>query len=129
MSFKRAHQASQERPSKRLKAPGGPIPTADDIQFNSAFSDELVLLIFSYLPFQDLCVVQSVDNHWARLASDNSLWKRLFLTDHPSQRLRGSRGFSSRWVMQAGREIKTLPARLKNTNDQTDYWPFKWMYR
>ncbi|KAG8964804.1 hypothetical protein FRC03_001337 [Tulasnella sp. 419] len=99
--------------------------------FDSCFSDELVVAIFSYLDYVELCTAQLVNGHWARLATDDQLWKRLFLQDYPSQRLRGSRGFSTRWSAEGGatgREIRPLPARLR-VSGQVLWQPWKWMYR
>lgn len=39
--------------------------------FDLALFDELVLAIFAWLPSADLCKVQCVNRHWARLALDN----------------------------------------------------------
>lgn len=41
--------------------------------FDSILYDELVLVIFSYLSWSDLCTVQTINRHWARLASDNQV--------------------------------------------------------
>ncbi|KDQ10137.1 hypothetical protein BOTBODRAFT_36569 [Botryobasidium botryosum FD-172 SS1] len=103
------------------------------LSFDQNLSDELVLHIFSYLPFVDLCVSQSVNHHWARLATDNQLWKALFLSDSPLPRLRGSKGYPfspSRYA--ESRNIKPLPSRSiaslqeKGLNHSRDW---KWMYR
>ncbi|KAG8997186.1 hypothetical protein FRB93_000472 [Tulasnella sp. JGI-2019a] len=119
MAPKRGHDSLLDPAFKRLRLVEGSAPCSGDIYFNS-LSDEVVLLIFSnLLDFRDLVVCNQVDKHWATLSDDNSLWKRLFLRDNPSQRLRGgSRCFSPRWVMEAGplgREIKPLPSKLKQT--------------
>lgn len=109
--------------AKRVRTAGHRRGYSAKLNFNVCFSDELVLHIFSYLSYQHLCTIQEVHSHWARLAGDNTLWKQLFLIDHPSQRLRGSRGFSSRWVSEfgpLGREIKPLPARLKLAENQVE---------
>lgn len=138
MALKRSrtpHDA-QDGPSTKRNRTSHPQPSFYSnfpLSFNSCFSDEIVLHIFSYLDYRELCTIQTVDSHWARLATDNTLWRRLFLNDHPSQRLRGARGFSSRWVSETapggGREIKPLPARLALADNQIYYYPFKWMYR
>ena len=136
MAPKRNHSPDhsvQEGPSTKRSRTETAVSTLAPLQFNLCFSDETVLHIFSYLDYRDLCAIQNVDSHWARLAFDNTLWKRLFIRDHPNQRLRGARGFSSRWVSEidslGSREIKPLPARLALADNQTDYYPFKWMYR
>lgn len=133
MAPKRGHHSLLEPSHKRLRATAGSISCSSALHFNS-LSDEVVLLIFSNLSdFRDLVKCNQVDRHWAVLADDNTLWKRLFLRDNPSQRLRGgSRRYSPRWVMEAGplgREIKPLPSRVTRSSEQSEYWPFKWMYR
>ena len=40
--------------------------------FNALY-DEIILVIFSYLSYTDLCAVQHVNRDWARLALDNQV--------------------------------------------------------
>jgi len=101
------------------------------VNFDHSFSDELVLEILSYLSFRELCTAQMVNTHWARLAGDSQLWKQLFIKDHPSQRLRGGRGFSEGSSLEggpSGREIRPLPARVRVKGTITSK-SWKWMYR
>ncbi|EGN99529.1 hypothetical protein SERLA73DRAFT_121689 [Serpula lacrymans var. lacrymans S7.3] len=90
--------------------------------FDDAFYDELILSIFSFLGSTDLCAIQATNSNWARLASDNQLWKALYLRDYGRPRLRGGRGFVGR---ADGREVKPLPGRAKPDNLKD----WKWMYR
>ncbi|KAA1474241.1 hypothetical protein DENSPDRAFT_840811 [Dentipellis sp. KUC8613] len=76
--------------------------------FDTLLYDELILHIFSYLPWADLCAVQATNRNWSRLSADNQLWKSLYLTEYGRSRLRGGRGFIGR---ADGREIKPLPGR------------------
>lgn len=41
--------------------------------------DELFLRVLGYLDAEDLASAQRVSKHWARLAVDPQLWKRLYL--------------------------------------------------
>ncbi|THV02382.1 hypothetical protein K435DRAFT_775584 [Dendrothele bispora CBS 962.96] len=92
------------------------------LTFDNALYDELILNIFSYLPWVDLCVSQATSKNWCRLASDNELWRTLFLKVYGRPRLRGARGFVAR---TDGREVKSLPGRAK-TEILKDW---KWMFR
>jgi len=111
--------------SKRLHAssPGEgssthtPRPTFDTLLY-----DEIVLVIFSYLSWADLCVIQPTNRNWSRLALDNQLWKALYLNEYGRPRLRGVRGFLGR---TDGREVRPLPGRAKSE----DVKDWKWMFR
>ncbi|EPT02643.1 hypothetical protein FOMPIDRAFT_1160162 [Fomitopsis schrenkii] len=110
-------------PSKRQHAPGGShYPHTIKPTFDNLLYDELILVIFSYLPWTDLCAVQRINRNWARLALDNQLWKRLYLGEYGRLRLRGARGFVGR---ADGREVKPLPGRVKS--EEVKDW--KWMFR
>lgn len=86
--------------------------------------DELVLTIFSYLSWVDLCAVQLINSNWARLAADNELWRKQYLLVYGRLRLRGSRAFLGRCD---GREVKPLPARAQSDVPVCRDW--KWMFR
>lgn len=43
--------------------------------------DELFLRVLGYLDAEDLANAQRVNKHWARLAVDPQLWKRLYLRE------------------------------------------------
>ncbi|KAF7782656.1 hypothetical protein Agabi119p4_2032 [Agaricus bisporus var. burnettii] len=86
--------------------------------------DELILSIFSFLSWDDLCVVQSINRNWARLALDNELWRRQYFLVYGKTRLRGSRGPVGR---SDGKEIKPLPARARSQDSSYKDW--KWMFR
>lgn len=43
--------------------------------------DELFLRVLGYLDAEDLASAQRVNKHWARLAVDPQLWKRLYLRE------------------------------------------------
>jgi hypothetical protein len=94
------------------------------LRFGSLF-DELILLIFTYLSWEDLCTVQSVSHSFQRLASDNGLWRSLYILNFGRTRLQGSRGYATR---ADGREVKPLPGRalLKHESGAQDW---KWMFR
>lgn len=87
-----------------------------------SLSDEITLLIFSYLSWVDLCAAQATSGNWYRLATDNELWRNLYLSIFKSSRLRGARGFVGR---TDGREIKNLPGRAKV--EELKDW--RWMFR
>ncbi|KII92846.1 hypothetical protein PLICRDRAFT_679707 [Plicaturopsis crispa FD-325 SS-3] len=123
--------------SKHSLSPGAPLPrqkrihtlsspqisqSAPQITFDSALYDELILHVFSYLSWADLCAVQATNRNWSRLSADNQLWKALFLEVYGRTRLRGARGFIGR---TDGREVKPLPGRVK-ADDARDW---KWMFR
>ena len=62
-------------PSKRLHTTGTERRT-QDLQPRSSFEslfDELVLVIFSYLSYTDLCNVQRTNRNWSRLSLDNQV--------------------------------------------------------
>ena len=110
-------------PAKRLCLTGtSNLPRASHLSFDNLLYDELLLDIFSYLPWANLCLTQSVSRNWARLAGDNELWRKLYIQEYGRSRLRGSRGFISR---RDGREVRRLPERA--LNDQCKVW--KWMFR
>ncbi|KAG7098700.1 hypothetical protein E1B28_000613 [Marasmius oreades] len=94
------------------------------LTFDNALYDELVFCIFSHLSWIDLCAAQATNKNWARLATDNALWKAQFLKVFGS-RLRGARGFRS-----DGREVKSLPTRAKTQDNKVEeYKDWKWMFR
>ncbi|KAL0575066.1 hypothetical protein V5O48_006911 [Marasmius crinis-equi] len=100
-------------------------PTRIELTFDNALYDELILCIFSHLSWLDLCAAQATSRNWARLATDNGLWKAQFLQVFGS-RLRGARGFRT-----DGREVKSLPsrARTEENDKQEEYRDWKWMFR
>ncbi|KAL4258276.1 F-box domain-containing protein [Pleurotus pulmonarius] len=85
--------------------------------------DELIVHIFSYLSYADLCAAQAASRNWYRLASDNHIWKSLYLSAFGRTRLRGARGFVDR---TDGREVRPLPGRARGHEDTKDW---KWMFR
>jgi len=87
-----------------------------------SLSDELILCIFSHLSSVDLCTAQATVRNWSRLATDNELWRKIYLRTFGRSRLRGGKGFVSR---ADGREVKPLPTRA--VGDEIKDW--KWMYR
>ena len=97
-------------------------PPLQPLRFDNCLYDELILYIFSYLSWVDLCVSQPTNRNWARLTADNELWRTLYLRTYGRTRLRGSKGFITR---ADGREVKQLPGRAKS--DQLKDW--KWMFR
>ena len=110
-------------PSKRLHTTRiTKTPPLQPLKFDDCLYDELILYIFSYLSWVDLCVSQPTNRNWARLTADNELWRNLYLRTYGRTRLRGSKGFISR---ADGREVKQLPGRAKS--DQLKDW--KWMFR
>ncbi|KAI0063673.1 hypothetical protein BV25DRAFT_1883533 [Artomyces pyxidatus] len=124
---------------KRPLSPG-PLPAAKRIHVSQARSraslpeptfdtllyDELILHIFSYLPYTDLCSIQATNRNWARLALDNQLWKSLYLGEFGRARLRGGRGFAGR---TDGREVRKLPGRHVKAASSEDLKDWKWMFR
>ncbi|KAF5370804.1 hypothetical protein D9758_001963 [Tetrapyrgos nigripes] len=109
-------------PAKRLHTLSSPSPSLLPFSFENSLSDEIVVLIFSHLSSVDLCQSQPTSKSWSRLASDNELWRDLFLKAFGRPRLRGSRGFVGR---TDGKEVKSLPGRA-NTELVKDW---KWMFR
>ncbi|KAG1746091.1 hypothetical protein EDB19DRAFT_1953707 [Suillus lakei] len=95
--------------------------------FDNALYDELILFIFSFLNSRDLCAMQGTNRNCARLASDNQLWKALFVREYGKTRLRGGKGFYGR---TDGRSVKPLPSRASvSTSSTDDAVDWKWMYR
>ncbi|KZT67144.1 hypothetical protein DAEQUDRAFT_729372 [Daedalea quercina L-15889] len=110
-------------PPKRLHSPGGSHHSQEtQSTFDNLLYDELILVIFSYLSWFDLCAVQRTNRNWARLALDNQLWKNLYLSEYGRPRLRGVRGFIGR---ADGREVRPLPERARSDNVKD----WKWMFR
>ncbi|PCH43948.1 hypothetical protein WOLCODRAFT_133039 [Wolfiporia cocos MD-104 SS10] len=90
--------------------------------FDTILYDEIILSIFFYLSWIDLCVVQRTNRNWSRLSLDNQLWKSLYLLEYGRPRLRGVRGFFGR---TDGREVRPLPGHAKSE----DIKDWKWMFR
>ena len=115
-------------PSKRLHTTRiTKPPPLQPLRFDNCLYDELILYIFSYLSWVDLCISQPTNRNWARLTADNELWRDLYLRTYGRTRLRGSKGFICR---ADGREVKQLPGRAKSDrakSDQLKDW--KWMFR
>ncbi|KAI0268785.1 hypothetical protein BC834DRAFT_867204 [Gloeopeniophorella convolvens] len=110
---KRAHLASSPPSPASVEAYSG---------FDSLLYDELILHIFAFLSYVDLCALQATNRNWARLCLDNQLWKSLYLREFGRLRLRGLRGSAGR---KDGRETKGLPGRA--TADEVQDW--KRMFR
>ncbi|KAJ3810997.1 hypothetical protein F5876DRAFT_76244 [Lentinula aff. lateritia] len=110
-------------PSKKIHLSSGisQSSSTSPTSFES-LSDELVLCVFTRLSFADLCACQATSGNWYRLATDNELWRNLYLRNFGRPRLRGARGFVGR---TDGREVKSLPGRAK-VEDHKDW---KWMFR
>ena len=104
------------------KRPHGP---EDHLQtlLQHSLSDELILCIFSHLSSVDLCAAQETSRDWSRLATDNELWRKIYIKTFGRARLRGGKGFVSR--AEDGREVKPLPSRADG--DEIKDW--KWMFR
>ncbi|KAG2113911.1 uncharacterized protein F5147DRAFT_680535 [Suillus discolor] len=95
--------------------------------FDNALYDELILFIFSFLNSRDLCAMHRTNRNCARLASDNQLWKALFVREYGKTRLRGGKGFYGR---TDGRSVKPLPSRASTSmSSADDALDWKWMYR
>ncbi|KAI0075137.1 hypothetical protein K474DRAFT_1685465 [Panus rudis PR-1116 ss-1] len=101
----------------------GPLTSTIRRTFDNALYDELILVIFSYLSWTDLCAIQATNRNWCRLSQDNQLWKALYLNEYGRTRLRGGRGFYGR---TDGREVRPLPSRARHEEDTRDW---KWMFR
>src|ERR1700733_12394503 len=92
-------------PAKRLRSSAGlsdPFPRQSS-SLDDSLSDELILCIFSYLSWVDLCALQATNRNWCRLAADNELWRKLYLSVYGRSRLRGAVGFVAR---SDGKEMK-----------------------
>lgn len=116
-------------PAKRLHGCEDDSDTRQDLNetahlaLSSLLYDELILYIFSHLSWVDLCAVQATSRNWSRLATDNGLWRNLYLMTFGRPRLRGGRGFVGQ--SNYGRDVKPLPAR--SDGDEVKDW--KWMFR
>lgn len=121
---KRSLSPAQLPPARRLRVSGSSRPHASQILgFENSLYDELILCIFSYLSWVDLCATQATSRNWARLAADNELWREQYLKVYGRTRLRGAKGFFARLD---GREIKPLPGRVVRAELHKDW---KWMFR
>ncbi|GLB37546.1 putative A Receptor for Ubiquitination Targets [Lyophyllum shimeji] len=100
------------------------LPQNPRLSFNDSLYDELVLCIFSHLSWVDLCAAQATSRNWYRLASDNELWRKLYIRVFGRSRLRGSRGYVTR---SDGREVKPLPGWAAAKQEPVKDW--KWMFR
>ncbi|KAJ1304328.1 hypothetical protein OPQ81_005487 [Rhizoctonia solani] len=122
LSVKHAHTFSVKHPNQHTIS-----------NFDTVLSDETVLAIFAFLDPYHLCLVRLVNKHWSRLATDNHLWRVMFLREFSRSRLRGSRGFTT----SATREIKPLPSRAQAHGDEhslddslpENYTDWRWMFR
>jgi hypothetical protein len=99
-------------------------PPQDHLSVAYALYDEIIITIFSYLSWVELCAVQLINKNWARLAVDSELWKRQYLLVFGKSRLRGVRGTQDRFN---SREVKPLPARARVDGPPHKDW--KWMFR
>ncbi|KAK2463182.1 hypothetical protein APHAL10511_004837 [Amanita phalloides] len=110
-------------PSKRLHRRDG-TPDAQPSLLTPAFplSNEIILYIFSHLSWVDLCAAQATNRAWSRLAIDNELWRKMYLTTFGRPRLRGGRGAIG---LANGRAMNPLPSG--GTGDEIKDW--KWMFR
>ncbi|OCH86515.1 hypothetical protein OBBRIDRAFT_783094 [Obba rivulosa] len=123
MSKRSLSPAASLPPAKRMHHGSAPHPLSTSrISFDNVFVDELLLLIFSHLSWNDLCAIQRTNRNWARLALDNQLWKSLYVREYGRTRLRGVRGFIGR---ADGREMRPLPHRAQSE----DIKDWKWMFR
>ncbi|KAF8897067.1 hypothetical protein CPB84DRAFT_1848003 [Gymnopilus junonius] len=121
---KRSLSPAQLPPAKRLHVFGSSRPHAIHIlSFENSLYDELILCIFSYLSWFDLCTTQATSRNWARLAADNELWREQYLKVYGRTRLRGAKGFFARL---GDRDIKPLPGRAIRAELHKDW---KWMFR
>ncbi|KZV74462.1 hypothetical protein PENSPDRAFT_682046 [Peniophora sp. CONT] len=125
---KRALSPALLPPSKRIHVPANDKHhvSAPERTFDSLFFDELILNIFSYLSYSDLCAVQGVNHNWARLSLDNQLWKSLYVNEYGRLRLRGGRGSAKR---PDGREIRPLPGRAAQFLALEGLKDWKWMFK
>ncbi|KAG6842155.1 hypothetical protein C0991_001648 [Blastosporella zonata] len=123
---KRALPPASLPPAKRLHTVASQLGTTETAKFsfNDSLYDELILCIFSHLSWVDLCAAHATSTNWRRLASDNTLWKNLYLAAFGRSRLRGSRGYVTR---SDGREIRPLPGRVQLNSESTKDW--KEMFR
>jgi hypothetical protein len=65
-------------PSKRLHVSENALYASEEFHtFDTLFYDEIILLIFSFLSYSDLCSAQSVNHNWSRLARDNQVHTRV----------------------------------------------------
>ncbi|KDR75762.1 hypothetical protein GALMADRAFT_226408 [Galerina marginata CBS 339.88] len=120
---KRSFSPAPLPPAKRVQVFGNSRRYSSQIlSFDNSLYDELILCIFSHLSWVDLCVTQTTSRNWARLASDNEIWRIKYLAEYGRTRLRGTKGFFGRFD---GREVKPLPGRAKS--DHHKDW--KWMFR
>ena len=110
--------------AKRLRSLVGPSDPfcGRSSSLNDSLSDELVLCIFSYLSWVDLCTVQATNRNWCRLAADTELWRKLYLSVYGRSRLRGASGFLAR---SDGKEMKSLPGGAMPAANKD----WKWMFR
>jgi hypothetical protein len=95
---------------------------SSESSLDDSLSDELVLCIFSHLSWVDLCAAQATNRNWCRLAADNELWRKLYLTVYGRSRLRGASGFLAR---SDGKEMKPLRGGAK----PAVFKDWKWMFR
>ncbi|KAF5355204.1 hypothetical protein D9756_005414 [Leucocoprinus leucothites] len=110
-------------PAKRLHI-ALPKTSQKHVSIVDALYDELILSIFSYLSWFDLCVTQLINRTWARLAVDNELWRIQYLLTFGKPRLRGVRGPT---IRPGSREVKPLPVRARV--NESVYKDWKWMFR
>lgn len=75
MHSKRPLSPASLPPSKRLHGALSSSPSDHNPRptFDTLFYDEIILSIFSYLPWTDLCSIQSTNRNWARLSLDNQV--------------------------------------------------------
>ena len=60
-------------PHKRLHTSSSHTPSYLHATNLATLYDEIVVVIFSFLSFEDLCAVQRTNRNWSRLALDNQV--------------------------------------------------------
>ena len=96
--------------------------------FDSYFYDELILVIFSYLSWADLCVIRPTNSNWCRLSPDNQvLISNNMLPDNS--------GTDSELHLNSSGNLYTLAnmersGRTRTHHDSDDaIRDWKWMFR
>lgn len=78
---KRAISPELQPPAKRIHNENHEAFVNLPASFDQLY-DEVVLVIFSYLSYKDLCMIQPTSQNWARLALDNQVLRYLLPVMH-----------------------------------------------
>jgi len=96
------------------------------LTLDTSFSDELLLLCFSYLNPSDLAQLMLVSSKLKRIASDNTLWRVLFLREFSALFIKGAGNQAPNYYLMFKAAMQFAKPMLAKsfplTKNTPDYW-------